>query len=105
MVIHTPLEKAEKVSANVNGLIMYSESRCQCIHLSLYPGEVVEKHTNPFDVVFIGLEGSADLLTDSGNISIKAGETVFVSKDTMRQFSNSQNEVVRIMVIKLMRET
>ena len=60
MKITTP-DNAEKVPFNLEGRKMYVNPKAEIIHLTLKSGEVVDIHTNPFDVVFYTLEGTATL--------------------------------------------
>lgn len=80
----TKLNQAPKVSFNLDGHIMANHADVEIIHLHLKPGEKVDKHTNPFDVIFYVLEGKAMLesrierflVLKDQSIVIKAGITL-----------------------------
>ena len=59
------------------------------------------EHTNPFDVLFIGIRGTASMVSGSNQWQISEGETIFVSSDEMRGWVNDQSEPCRVMVIKV----
>jgi quercetin dioxygenase-like cupin family protein len=101
MIKKTSPVHAKKVDAPVDGRIMYSDSRVEAIFLTLAPGENMPIHTNPFDVLFICIQGTAILLADQQKTSISQGETIYVSSDELRGWKNPGTNPCRIMVLKI----
>ena len=101
MIKKTTPAQAKKVDAPVDGRIMHSDSRIETILLTLAPGESMPEHTNPFDVLFICIQGSATLQTGQQKLSISPGETIFVTFEEVRGWKNSGSDVCRIMVVKV----
>ncbi|TVQ14618.1 MAG: cupin domain-containing protein [Bacteroidetes bacterium] len=97
----TPLE-ADRVNAPIDGRIMFSNNRTESILLTLQPGEIIPSHKNPFDVLFIGLSGTATLTSEEKSMTVEPCETVFISSDEPRQMENKTSDTARIMVVKLL---
>ncbi len=68
MIKKTTPQQAAKVNFDIDGRIMHSSEKTKAILLTLQPGEKIPSHTNPFDVLFIGIQGQ---------VSITAGNQVF----------------------------
>ncbi len=92
---------AKKVDAGVDGRIMYSGEKAEAIMLSLKPGEKIPEHTNPFDVLFIGLEGKVSVKSGREACFLTIGETLFLKGDKMRELSNNTEVPAHIMVVKI----
>ena len=93
---------APKVTASVEGRIMYSEPRTEVILLNIQPGEEIPLHKNPLDVLFAGIEGKAKLLTPATTETIEAGETIFVTAEEERAWSNTESTPAKVLVIKIL---
>jgi len=100
MNIITP-ENAEKVPFALNGRKMYSSPTAEIVHLTLKPGETVDRHSNPFDVVFYMLEGEATIEIDGVKAILKTDCCLEVKRDKPRGMSNNTGKDVRILVFKL----
>ncbi|MDD2549975.1 MAG: cupin domain-containing protein [Bacteroidales bacterium] len=97
------LSTADKVPFNLDGRKMYVGQNVELIHLNLKPGEVLEKHSNPFDVVFYILEGRGIVETDDERISVEPDMCIEIEKDINRGISNTDDGVLRILVVKIFR--
>ncbi len=95
-------EHAEKVPADIDGRIMHRKENLEVILLTLKPGDSVPLHKNPFDVLFAGLAGSANLISNKPTETIHPGETIFVSREEDRGWENRGRETCRIFVIKIL---
>lgn len=95
-------EKADKVNAAVDGRIMFDSRGIQAILLTLEPGESMPEHTNPFNVLFAGISGRANLVSDRLQWEISPGATIYVTAEENRGWINPFDEPCRIMVIKLL---
>ncbi len=100
MIRKTIPEQAPKVPAAVDGRIMHQQETLEVILLTLQPGDSLPLHTNPSDVLFAGIQGSATLLTPAASFSLQAGETLFVSSHEARAWQNTTSQPCSILVIK-----
>ena len=97
---NTP-ELAEKVKAAVDGRIMFSNSKAECILLTLKPGEVIPEHNNPFDVLFIGMEGLATVIIGNQKLELEPKQTLFITSEEPRQMENHTANPIAVMVVKI----
>ena len=100
MEIITP-ENAEKVPFALNGRKMFSSAAAEIVHLTLSPGQQVDRHSNPFDVVFYMLEGEATLDIDGDKAILNTDCSLEVKRDIPRGMSNNTEKTIRILVFKL----
>ncbi|MDD2277809.1 MAG: cupin domain-containing protein [Bacteroidales bacterium] len=96
------LTTAEKVPFNLDGRKMYIGLDAELIHLSLKPGEVLEKHSNPFDVVFYILEGSGIVETDDEAISVESDMSIEIEREINRGITNTGEDLLRLLVLKIL---
>lgn len=102
MIIKNSPEKAPKVDAAVDGCIMYSEERLEAILLTLKPGETMPAHKNPFDVLFIGIEGKASMVAEDRRLDVSPGESIFVTAEENRGWENTSDDPCRVMAVKIL---
>ncbi len=95
------LQTAEQVPFNLDGRIMFSDQRVELVHLSLNPGEQIDLHANPFDVVFFTLEGNGLVLFEEQKFEVKSNASVFIEKDKQRGLVNNGSSLFRVLVIKV----
>lgn len=100
MIEKTSPLQAPAVAAPVDGRIMHQQESLEVILLTLQPGDSLPLHTNPFDVLFAGIKGSATLLTPHSTYSLQPGETLFVSSHEERAWHNNGTQPCQILVIK-----
>jgi quercetin dioxygenase-like cupin family protein len=101
MIRKTTPKQAEKVNAAVDGRIMFSSPRAESILLTLKPGEVIPEHTNPFDVLFIGMEGLAIVISGDQKLELEPKQTLFVTSEEPRQMENHTDNPIAVMVVKI----
>lgn len=102
MIIRTNPADAPRVNAAVDGRIMFREERLEAILLTLAAGETMQPHQNPFDVLFVGVEGKARLITGESEMEIRPGYSIFVSADEHRGWENTGKTPCRVMVVKIL---
>ena len=95
------INSAKKVPFDLDGRIMFTSEKTELIHLSLMPGEKLNLHSNPFDVVFYVLEGEGVLTDDEEIIMLSKDQTYDVAAGIMRGWENVSNEVLRLLVVKI----
>jgi quercetin dioxygenase-like cupin family protein len=99
-VVITTVEDAPKVPFNLDGKILFSNGKLEMIHLALKPGEKMETHIQPFDVVFYVLSGEGML--ECGQQSIKGTPRccIHVPAGIQRSWGNVSDEEFTVLVVK-----
>jgi len=96
----TKLENAPKVPFKLDGRIMFSSEKLELIHLTLQPGEKMEPHSQPFDVVFYGLSGNGILDLADQSVDGAPGTCIHVPAGMRRGWKNNTNKEFRVLVVK-----
>lgn len=96
----TKLDTAPKVDFDLDGHILCRHQNVEIVHLSLKPGEKIEKHINPQDVIFHVLEGKALLETDKERILVNKDTCIRLEGGLSRGFDNISVSMFKVMVIK-----
>lgn len=98
----TEFKKAEKVPIAIDARKMLIRQDCELIHLTLKPGEILEKHSNPFDVAFYVLSGTGELEVGSEIATLGPDTVIEVAADQQRGWCNSGPVDLRVLVVKLL---
>ena len=93
------LNSAIKVPFKIDGRVMFSDNRTELIHLTLQPGEKLDYHKNPFDVIFYILEGKGTYSTKNKDIEIVQDSSFEVKKEIERKWENNSQSVLRLLVV------
>lgn len=96
------LSTAEKVPFNLDGRKIYVGLNVEIVHLKLLKGEVLEKHTNPFDVVFYILEGYGVVETDEESAAVEPDMCIEIPMGVNRGVRNTGDEHLRLLVVKIL---
>jgi quercetin dioxygenase-like cupin family protein len=94
------LNEAPKVPYNVDGHILAQLPGVEVVHLSMKPGEKIEKHINENDVVFFVTEGKAMLETDNERILVLKDQCIHIEGGKNRGFDNISIAPFKVLVIK-----
>jgi len=94
-------DEAPVVPFPLDGRILYSTGRFELIHLILMPGQTVEQHTQPFDVLFYVESGSGTLVAGGQTYTPGLCSLTEVKGGTPRGWSNNGTEPLRLLVLKL----
>jgi quercetin dioxygenase-like cupin family protein len=97
-----PLNSAPRVPFKFDGRILYSSGSYELVHLTLQPGEGMEPHGMPFDVIFYVVEGTGMLRIGEEEIEVQQNTAVHVAQGVTRAWRNEGNKVIRILVNKLL---
>lgn len=97
----TKLSSAPQVPFRFDGRILYTSPGYELVHLTLHPGEKMEMHVQPFDVVFFVISGSGVLKIDKETVEIEENTMVSVDKGVERAWSNPGRQDLKILVNKL----
>ena len=94
------INETPKVQYNLDGHILCSLSGVEVVHLSLKPGEKIDKHINPNDVIFFVVEGKAIFETDKERELVSKEHVIVVPGGTNRGMDNISSSVFKVLVIK-----
>ncbi len=98
----THLKDAELVPINIAAHKLFGSDRTEVIHLCFKPGEVLEKHPNPFDLIFYVLEGKGVLEVGEESATLGADSLIEIPADEMRGWINTGSVDLRVLVIKVL---
>jgi len=96
------IKNAPKVPFNLDGRIMFSSEKVEIIHLALNPGDRIEKHEQPFDVLFYVAEGTGKLEIDDEILQASKDTLIEVKAGRNRGWSNTGDNALQLLVIKLL---
>ena len=96
------LENSPEVPFDLDAYILHSQEQIELVHLLLKPGEKLAEHKNPFDVIFFVIEGKGILSVEGEEYYLKANDTTKVTSDKNRGWKNTDNQDLRLLVIKLL---
>ena len=94
------VNETPKVQYNLDGHILCSLPGVEVVHLSLKPGEKIDKHINPNDVIFFVVEGKAMFETDSERELVSKDQVIVVPGGTNRGIDNVSVSIFKVLVIK-----
>jgi len=97
----TELKTAEKVPINIDARKMLARKECELIHLTLKPGETLDVHANPFDVVFYTLAGTGELVVGEETKTVAPDTVIEVAAGEMRGWKNTGSTDLRVLVLKV----
>ena len=97
-----PFSSAPRVSFRFDGRILYTSDRFELIHLVLQPGESMEPHTQPIDIVFFVAEGEGSLAVDGEVMEVPAKSTVHVKAGVSRSWANTGQVPLILLVSKIL---
>ena len=96
------LNNSPQVSFDLDAYILHSEEKIEMVHLLLKPGEKLETHKNPFDVIFFVAEGAGILSVEDEEYILNMNDTIKVTSDKNRGWENKSDQDLRLLVIKLL---
>jgi len=99
----TLFEKAVRVPFKLDGRALFSSEYLEMVHLTLQPGEGLEPHAQPMDVVFFVVQGAGTLTVGDENLEIPVNTTIHVKAGAFRAWKNTGSTVLRILVNKLVK--
>lgn len=98
----THLKEGELIPINIAAHKLFGSERTEVIHLCFKPGEVLEKHPNPFDVIFYVLDGTGTLEVGEESFSLGADTLIEIPANDMRGWTNTGSVDLRVLVIKVL---
>jgi mannose-6-phosphate isomerase-like protein (cupin superfamily) len=79
---------------------MFSSARAEVIHLTLNPGDKMDPHVQPFDVIFFIIEGEGILETGEQKIMAKKNTCIWMEAGAQRSWYNPGRSELKILVYK-----
>jgi quercetin dioxygenase-like cupin family protein len=99
----TALKDAERVPIQIDARKMCVRQDVELIHLRLASGEILERHSNPFDVVFYLLEGEGELEVEGEKRQLTKDVAIEVPAGAMRGWKSSGEGDLRVLVLKILK--
>jgi mannose-6-phosphate isomerase-like protein (cupin superfamily) len=94
------LDDAPEVKINPNGKILYTSENIEMVHLTMKQGETMERHSQPFEVVFFVIYGTGVLDVRNDQIMATPNTCIHVAKGALRRWRNTGVSDLKILVIK-----
>jgi quercetin dioxygenase-like cupin family protein len=79
---------------------MFLSDKIEIVHLTMKPGELMNMHLQPLDVIFYVLYGNGILHSDQEDIEGIENTAIFVPAGTPRGWENTGNADFKVIVIK-----
>lgn len=83
---------------------LYGSEHAHIMHITLQPGEFIQAHAAPVDVVFVVLEGRPTIQLDNSAEVCEANALIESHAGDLHSIINDSESVARIMVIKLLNQ-
>jgi len=96
-------DEAPKLPITFNGKIMFTSDRFEVVHLALKPGEGMELHAMPVEIVFFVKEGRGTLCFEGEELRAAAGDCIRVEPGVKRGWKNNGTLELKIIVMKLLK--
>ncbi|MEI7662187.1 MAG: cupin domain-containing protein [Bacteroidota bacterium] len=96
-----PFTSAPRVPFRFDGRVLFKDDRFELVHLTLQPGEGMDPHIQPMDVVFFVTEGSGLLTVGNDVIEVPQGTTIHINAGVLRAWTNTGSQPLKILVSKL----
>lgn len=97
------LRDAPNVPADLDGKIMFTSEKFEVVHLTLLPGQGMDPHAMPFEIVFFLKEGEGCLFVDHEEIAGVAGDCISVKAGILRGWRNTGTEPLKLIVMKILK--
>ena len=101
MIQVTSYDNASLLPIDIEAKKMFSNNNVEIIKLILKPGDEIETHKNPLDVIFYTVSGKGLLTVELESLEVHANSTVFVGKNSLRCWKNNSENLLEILVVKL----
>jgi quercetin dioxygenase-like cupin family protein len=85
---------------NLDAREVYHHKYAQIIHMQLKPGQIVEPHSSPVDIVFVILEGKVEIQIDQEKQKVNKDAVIHSPANLLHGLENLSKDFARIMVIK-----
>ena len=96
------LNNSPKVPFNLEAFILHTEQRIEIIHITIKSGESLDKHKNPFDVIFFVISGTGILSIDNEDFKLSQNDTIKITSEKNRGWLNNSDSDLQLLVVKLL---
>ncbi len=100
-------ESAPAVPNNVglDARRLHSTEHVEVVHISLAPGQSLQRHASPVDTAFLIVEGKGTIESGTDQVPVQAGELIPHPARQMHRVINNSAARLRFLVIKTPRPT
>ena len=91
---------AQKIPIQLDAYKLLSISGLEVVEITFHPGEFLPVHENSVDVIFHVKIGSGILTIGSEKHVLRANDSAFVEKDSLRGWANTGTGDLILLVIK-----
>lgn len=101
MIIKNP-HNSDKVPFNLEAWSLIKNEKAELVYLTLKPGEKLDLHKNPFDVIFFVVSGSGILTIESDNLNLNQHDSIFIDQTKDRGWENNTEKDLILLVYKIL---
>lgn len=87
-------------SQSGRGISLNKSNNCEFVFLEINPNSKIEKHSLPIPVTFFVITGEATLILNQQEIKVCAKDLIEAEPNLDREWINSSDEKVELLVIK-----
>lgn len=98
------LKNAEKVPFKIDGKKLISRTDAEIIHITLKPGEIIDRHSNPFDVIFYVISGCGIIEAGTEREVVEKDTCIEILADVERGWINSGTEDLVVLTVKIFKK-
>ena len=93
-----PFETAPRVPFRFDGRILFTSNRFELVHLTLQPGEGMEPHIQPVEIVFFVAEGTGTLAVGEEVVEVAPETTIKIEAGISWSWTNTGSSPFKILV-------
>ncbi|SHF27858.1 Cupin domain-containing protein [Marinitoga hydrogenitolerans DSM 16785] len=101
IVKYDSLEKLSGVNFDARKLL--TSKKLEIVLISLESGEVVKKHSTPFDAIFFISKGKGVVELSDEKINVNENDMIYCDKNVEHGITNNSNDRLNVLVIKLLK--
>ncbi|MCX6249249.1 MAG: cupin domain-containing protein [Bacteroidetes bacterium] len=102
MIQITDLQTSPVVPIKIDAHKLFTSGKTEVIHLKFKPGEFMEKHVNPMDVIFYIIEGNGTLEVENQVMDGVKERCIFIPGGIERRWINTGSGELKLLVIKVL---
>ncbi|KAF1079183.1 MAG: hypothetical protein GQF41_4486 [Candidatus Rifleibacterium amylolyticum] len=100
MIYNRSNGKAILQNPAATGIMLQSNEKCEYVYLAVNPHAKIEKHALSIPVTFFVIHGSGELILDGTVYSVTKCDLVEVAADVPREWINTTDSTLEVLVIK-----
>jgi quercetin dioxygenase-like cupin family protein len=95
------ITNSDKVPFDLDGWSLIKDQNIELVYLKLLPGQQLEKHKNPFDVIFFVVSGNGTLSFENKELELNEHDSIYVDSSKDRGWRNEANTNLILLVVKI----